>query len=207
MFGKLWVSISCCMQLLRICLPFKSPLISPSFPESSNFRKSFVFCARSFRCTVESRWYCTISEAVLSRVGIMEVRSISVQKSVDSHGLGAFNTHFSMPISLSEICCRHRAPELHYDPWSKGYLRPLPGGLFLLRSPPSCREFLGYIHQIPQISTFTRGLARRQVSVRLEFRGSYCPNTSSQLKILTCQEQLGAGLAHGNIPVASPPSP
>jgi hypothetical protein len=40
-----------------IYLPFNKPLISPSFAESSSFLKSLVFCAKSFRCTVESRWY------------------------------------------------------------------------------------------------------------------------------------------------------
>lgn len=58
-------------------LPFNNPLNSPSFAASSSFLKSLVFCARSFRWTVESRWYVMISEAVLSSVGTKVVRSIS----------------------------------------------------------------------------------------------------------------------------------
>jgi len=67
---------------LRRTLPFRRPLISPSFPESSSFLKSFVFCARSLRWTVESLWYWTISDAVLSKVGIRDVRSISTNVSI-----------------------------------------------------------------------------------------------------------------------------
>ncbi len=65
-------------------LPFNNPLNSPSFAESSSFLKSLVFCARSFRWTVESRWYVMISEAVLSSVGTKVVRSISTM-AVSSH--------------------------------------------------------------------------------------------------------------------------
>lgn len=51
-----------------------------SFVASSSFLKSFVFCARSFRWTVESRWYATMSEAVLSRVETSVVRSTSAAR-------------------------------------------------------------------------------------------------------------------------------
>ena len=56
---------------------FNNPLTSTSFDASSNLRKSFVFWARSLRWTAESRWYVIISEAVVSRVGTRDVRSIS----------------------------------------------------------------------------------------------------------------------------------
>lgn len=50
-------------------------LISVSLLASSIFLKSFVFCARSFRWTVESRWKVTISDAVLSRLDTSAVKS------------------------------------------------------------------------------------------------------------------------------------
>jgi hypothetical protein len=56
-------------------VPLSRPLISDNFPASSSFRKSFVFCAKSFLCTVESRWCATISEAVLSMLEIRVVKS------------------------------------------------------------------------------------------------------------------------------------
>lgn len=40
---------------IGLIAPLRSPLISVNFVASSNFRKSFVFCANSLRCTVESR--------------------------------------------------------------------------------------------------------------------------------------------------------
>lgn len=57
------------------CVPLSNPLISPNLVASSNLRKSLVFCARSFLCTVESRWKVTISDAVLSRFETKEVKS------------------------------------------------------------------------------------------------------------------------------------
>jgi hypothetical protein len=58
-------------------VPLSKALISVSLLASSSFLKSFVFCARSFLCTVESRWYATISDAVLSRLETSAVKSRS----------------------------------------------------------------------------------------------------------------------------------
>jgi hypothetical protein len=59
------------------CLHFKSPLMSFSLLTSSSFLKSFVFCARSFRCVSVSLWCVTISEAAVSSCGMSVVRSMS----------------------------------------------------------------------------------------------------------------------------------
>ena len=81
MFGMLQQRVSSAhLSDKRHYVPFSNPLISTSFAASSSFLKSLVFCARSFRCTVESLWYWTISDAVLSRFGIMDVRSMSVER-------------------------------------------------------------------------------------------------------------------------------
>jgi len=88
-------------------IPFNSALTSTSFAASSNFLKSFVFCARSFRCTVESRWYCTISEAVLSRLGIIEVRSIPEWLVNTCSRSTTRSTHSATLRWLSGTCCHH----------------------------------------------------------------------------------------------------
>ena len=61
--------------------------MSPSLPVSSSFRKSFVFCAKSFRCTRESRWCETMSAAALSNRGMAFPRSISDHGTVSLHVL------------------------------------------------------------------------------------------------------------------------
>jgi hypothetical protein len=58
-------------------LPFSRAFHSVSLAASSSFLKSLVFCARSFLWTVESRWWATISEAVLSRFETSVVKSRS----------------------------------------------------------------------------------------------------------------------------------
>lgn len=52
-------------------------MTSVSFAASSSFLNSFVFCASSFRWTVESRWWLAMSDAVLSRLVARLVRSTS----------------------------------------------------------------------------------------------------------------------------------
>jgi hypothetical protein len=84
--------------------PFRRPLISPNLAESSSFLKSFVFCARSLRCTVESRWYVTISDAVLSRFVTNDVRSISANVSGNAEHFGLGSIYSSMLILLAETC-------------------------------------------------------------------------------------------------------
>ena len=107
-------------------VPFSSPLISESFAESSSLRKSFVFCARSFRCTKESRWCATISEAVVSRDDTRVVRLIAVSKVNDNFMNKIFAiTNFSKLLLLSEIYC------FHLDRWFVE-IRPSPQERFCL---------------------------------------------------------------------------
>lgn len=82
------VSDSIVAAVQRDLVPFNRPLISLNFPASSSFRKSFVFWAKSLRCTVESRWYVIISEAVVSRFVTIEVRSMSGVRLVN-HNINA----------------------------------------------------------------------------------------------------------------------
>jgi hypothetical protein len=51
--------------------------MSLSLLASSSFRKSLVFCARSFLCVSVSRWYATMSDATLSSCGTSVVRSMA----------------------------------------------------------------------------------------------------------------------------------
>lgn len=66
MFDMLYDVNHCAVSKWAIPIPFSNPLYSPSFPASSNLRKSLVFCARSLRCVRESRWCAMTSEAVES---------------------------------------------------------------------------------------------------------------------------------------------
>lgn len=88
-------------------IPLSNDLISVSFPASSSFRKSLVFCARSLRWTSESRWWATRSEAAVSRVGMRLVRSMSVSHCQRCHMSceEVATTYSSMPLWLSGTCC------------------------------------------------------------------------------------------------------
>src|ERR1700742_1635833 len=58
---------------------FNNDLYSVNFATSSSLRKSFVFCARSFRSSRASFCCATTSEAVASNRGINEERSMSAR--------------------------------------------------------------------------------------------------------------------------------
>ena len=77
-----------------IFLPLRSPLYSTNFPASSNLRKSLVFCARSLRCTDESLWCATISEAVVSSLETSVDRSMPANalESLKQAGPGPLRT-------------------------------------------------------------------------------------------------------------------
>lgn len=61
--------------------------MSLSLLASSSFRKSLVFCARSFLCVRVSRWCATRSEATVSSCGMSVVRSMSGALSAYVHSL------------------------------------------------------------------------------------------------------------------------